>query len=72
MQLSARNQLPGAVTGVKEGAVMAEVTIQLDNGPEVVSVITVDSVRRLKLAAGSRVTVVIKATEVMVATDSGA
>ena len=37
MQLSARNQLPGTVIAVKEGAVMAEVIVQLDRGPEVVS-----------------------------------
>jgi molybdate transport system regulatory protein len=70
MQLSARNQLPGTVTTVKEGAVMAEVTVKLENGPEVVSVITVDSAHRLGLAAGSKVTVVIKATEVLLATDT--
>jgi molybdate transport system regulatory protein len=69
MQLSARNQLTGTVKTVKEGAVMAEVVVTLDGGPEVVSTITVASVQRLKLTAGSKVTVVIKATEVMLATD---
>ena len=69
MQLSARNQLPGTVTAVKEGAVMAEVIVKLDGGPEVVSAITVASVHRLQLAVGSKVTVVIKATEVMLGTD---
>ena len=68
MQLSARNQLPGTVTAIKEGAVMAEVIVKLDGGPEVVSAITVASVQRLKLATGSKVTVVIKATEVMLGT----
>jgi molybdate transport system regulatory protein len=68
MQLSARNQLPGTVTSVTEGAVMAEVVVKLDGGPEVVSAITVGSVQGLKLAAGSKVTIVIKATEVMLAT----
>ncbi len=68
MQLSARNQLPGTVKAVKEGAVMAEVVVTLDGGMEVVSAITVDSVRRLKLAVGSKVTVIVKATEVMLAT----
>jgi molybdopterin-binding protein len=68
MQLSARNQLPGTVKAVKEGAVMAEVVVTLDGGMEVVSTITVDSVRRLKLAVGSKVTVIVKATEVMLAT----
>jgi molybdopterin-binding protein len=69
MALSARNQLPGTVTRIKEGAVMAEVIIQLENGPEIVSVITVDSVHRLKLATGSRVRAIVKATEVMVSSD---
>lgn len=69
MQLSARNQLSGTVTSIKEGAVMAEVVVKLDGGPDVVSAITVGSVQRLKLATGSKVVVVIKATEVMLATD---
>ena len=69
MQLSERNQLPGTVKAVKEGAVMAEVAVTLDGGLEVVSAITVDSVRRLKLAVGSKVTVIMKATEVLLATN---
>jgi molybdate transport system regulatory protein len=69
MQLSARNQLPGTVMAVKEGAVMAEVVVTLDGGMEVVSAITVDSARRLKLAVGSKVMVIIKATEVLLATN---
>jgi len=69
MQLSARNQLPGTVKAVKEGAVMAEVIVTLDGGADVVSAITFDSVRRLKLAVGSKVTVIVKATEVMLATN---
>ncbi len=67
MQLSARNQLPGTVTSIKEGTVMAEIIVTLDNGPELVSVITAESARRLQLAPGAKVTVVIKATEVLVA-----
>jgi molybdopterin-binding protein len=67
MQLSARNQLPGTVSSIKEGTVMAEIIVTLDNGPELVSVITAESARRLQLALGSKVTVVIKATEVLVA-----
>lgn len=69
MQLSARNQLPGTVKAVKDGAVMAEVVVILDGGMEVASAITVDSVHRLKLAVGSKVTVIVKATEVMLATN---
>jgi molybdate transport system regulatory protein len=69
MQLSARNQLPGSVKAIKECAVMAEVVVTLDGGADVVSPITVDSVHRLKLAVGSKVTVIVKATEVMLATN---
>lgn len=70
MALSARNQLPAKVVSIKEGAVMAEVIVQLTGGEEIVSVITVESVRRLQLATGTPVNVVIKSTEVMLATES--
>lgn len=69
MKISARNQLRGTVRSVSEGAVMAEVVIQLDGGQEVVSAITVTSARRLGLTEGSPVTAIIKATEVLLAVD---
>jgi molybdate transport system regulatory protein len=65
MELSARNQLKGQVTGVKSGAVMAEVEVKVKAG-KVVAAITDSSVKRLKLKAGDRVTVIIKATEVLI------
>jgi tRNA-Thr(GGU) m(6)t(6)A37 methyltransferase TsaA len=64
MQLSARNQLSGTVRGVELGAVMAEVTVDV-NGQEIVSAITRSSAERLGLAEGQAVTVIIKATEVL-------
>jgi molybdopterin-binding protein len=54
---------------IKEGGVMAELIVKLDQGPELVSVITITSVRNLNLAVGSHVKVVIKSTEVMLVTD---
>jgi molybdopterin-binding protein len=66
MELSARNQLKGKVTAITTGAVMAEVTVDV-GGNTVVSAITRASAERLGLAAGDDVTVVIKATEVMLA-----
>lgn len=69
MKLSARNQLPATVQSVTEGQVMAEVVVTVDGGHEVVAAITAESARRLGLAKGKRVTVVIKSTEVMLATD---
>jgi molybdate transport system regulatory protein len=69
MKLSARNQLPGTVVSIKNGVVTGEVVVRLDNGPEVVSVITMGSIESLALQPGSRVMVIIKSTEVMLATE---
>ena len=68
MALSARNQLQGTVRSVKLGTIMAEVVVDV-GGNEIVSAITRGSAERLGLAEGSAVTVVIKATEVMLSTD---
>lgn len=68
MPISARNQLRGTVRSVTLGAVMAEVVVDV-TGQEIVSAITKASAEALGLAEGSEVTVVIKATEVMIATD---
>ena len=69
MQLSARNVLKGRVKHVAPGAVNTEVTIELPGGTEIVSIITKSSAERLRLDQGSEVYAVIKASEVMVATD---
>jgi molybdate transport system regulatory protein len=69
MKLSARNQLSGTVKEITEGVVTAEVVIALDGGAEFVAVITLDSARRLGLAPGAPVTAIVKATDVMLATD---
>ena len=50
------------------GAVMAEVVVDIGN-QEVVSAITRASAETLQLSEGTEVTVVIKATEVMLARD---
>jgi molybdopterin-binding protein len=68
MKLSARNQLPGVVKSVTLGNVMAEVTVDV-GGNEVVAAITRKSAENLQLQPGQRVTVIIKSTEVMLATD---
>jgi molybdopterin-binding protein len=67
MELSVRNQLKGTVRGVKSGAVMAEVTVDVKPG-SVTAAITDSSRDRLDLKAGDEVSVIIKATEVMIAT----
>jgi molybdopterin-binding protein len=69
MQLSARNVLRGTVTKVVPGAVNTEVSVELSGGAEVVSIITRDSAERLALTVGKTVYAVMKASDVMIATD---
>ena len=67
MELSARNQLKGTVKAVTSGAVMAEITVDVKPGT-VTAAITDSSRDRLSLKEGDEVSVIIKATEVMIAT----
>lgn len=69
MKVSARNQLKGKVKSIREGGVMAEVVVTLSSGEELVSVITVTSLRNLGIVEGKDVMVVIKSTEVMLGVD---
>lgn len=69
MKISARNQLPGTVRTVTQGAVMAEVLVAVDGGQEIVAAITMESARRLGLEPGRKVSAIIKSTEVMLAVD---
>lgn len=67
MKLSARNVLKGRVTAVKKGAVAAQVRVDIGGGNAITSVVTVDAVEDLGIDVGSEVSVVIKATEVLLA-----
>lgn len=69
MQISARNHVPGTVKTITKGPVNTEVTITLDGGSEIVSVITTFSAEKLGLEKGAKVYAVMKASEVMVAID---
>jgi molybdopterin-binding protein len=69
MEISARNTLKGTVKNVSPGAVNTEATVELPGGAQVVSIITKVSAERLKLAAGKEVYAVIKASDVMIATE---
>lgn len=68
MQLSARNQLAGTVTHINQGAAIANVEVDV-KGERIVASITVEAMKELGLRMGSPVTVVIKASDVMLATD---
>jgi len=64
MRLSTRNQIPGKVTDVKLGGIMAEITVDVE-AQTVIAAITRESAEHLELMEGDEVTVLIKATEVM-------
>lgn len=69
MKISARNILRGKVTKIVKGPVSAEVMVELPGGDVITSVITRESVESLGLSEGKEVYAVIKATNVMIATD---
>lgn len=66
MKLSARNQLSGTVTEIRRGEAIANVVIDVA-GQRLVASITVEAVDELGLAAGSAVTAIVKASDVIVA-----
>ena len=69
MKISARNMLKGKVKSIIKGPVSSEITVELTGGDNIVSLITKTSADNLELAQGKEVYVVIKATNVMIATD---
>jgi molybdopterin-binding protein len=69
MKISARNTLPGVVKKVKSGAVNAEVTLELAPGLTIVSVITLDAVKTLRLKKDKIAYAVVKASSVMIGVD---
>ncbi len=69
MKLSARNVLKGKVKKVTPGAVNSEIILELPGGAEVVSIITMESMKNLGLAPGKDAYAVIKASNVMIAVD---
>ena len=63
---SSINQLKGKVVKVKEGAVNAEVDIEIAGGDKLSAIVTNESAKNLSLKAGDEVTAIIKATQIIV------
>jgi molybdopterin-binding protein len=66
MKISARNQIPGKITALIKGAVNGEVKIDIGGGNIVTSNITEEAIAELGLTVGDSVTVIIKASDVLI------
>jgi molybdopterin-binding protein len=69
MRISARNQIKGTVVEVKKGATTSHVRVDIGNGQIITSSITNEAVDELGIKAGGKATVVVKASDVMIAVD---
>ena len=66
MKYGARNQLVGKVVGIKKGAVMGQVQLEIEAPARMESVMTLDSIDDLGLKVGDKVKVIAKAVNVLV------
>jgi molybdopterin-binding protein len=69
MRISARNQIGGTVVEVTKGATTSHVRVDIGNGQIITSSITNEAVDDLGIKAGGKATVVVKASDVMIAVD---
>ena len=65
VRFSARNHLAGKVSAIKSGAVNSDVTVTLPGGTDVQAVITNEAVSELALVVGDAVSVLFKASHVI-------
>jgi molybdopterin-binding protein len=69
MRISARNQFKGKILDVKKGATTSHIRVEIAPGQVITASITNEAVDDLGLKAGGNATVVIKASDVMIAVD---
>jgi len=69
MRISARNQIKGTVVEVKKGATTSHVRVDIGGGQIITSSITNEAVDDLGIKTGGKATVVVKASDVMIAVD---
>ncbi|MFH0824537.1 MAG: TOBE domain-containing protein [Pseudomonadota bacterium] len=65
MKLSTRNIIKGKVVELTEGMVAAKVKVDIGAGNVITSTITVEAVKDLGIKVGDNVSVLIKASSVM-------
>jgi molybdopterin-binding protein len=66
MKISARNQISGTVVAITPGAVNGTVKIDIGGGTIITSSITEEAIADLALAPGDAVTVIVKASDVLI------
>lgn len=71
MKISARNQFVGKVVSVKPGMVDCEVVLRLEDGLDLASVITKESVESLGLKVGSDALAYVKSSSILLAVEEG-
>src|SRR5215467_215747 len=69
MRISARNQIKGTVVEVRKGATTSHVRVDIGGGQIITSSITNEAVDDLGIKAGGKATIVVKASDVMIAVD---
>ena len=66
MKLSARNQISGTVISITPGAVNGTVKVDIGGGNVVTASITEEAIHDLGLLIGDHVTVIVKASDVLI------
>ncbi|WBO22631.1 TOBE domain-containing protein [Sphingomonas abietis] len=66
MKISARNQISGTIVSITPGAVNGTVKIDIGGGNIVTSSITEEAIADLALVPGDTVTVIVKASDVLI------
>jgi len=66
MKISARNQISGHILSITPGAVNGSVKVDIGNDIVITASITEEAIADLGLATGDSVTVLIKASDVLI------
>jgi molybdate transport system regulatory protein len=70
VKISARNQFEGTISAVRQGAINDEIDLEVAKGISVVATVTQGSRKDLGLAVGAKAFALVKASSVMVATET--
>jgi molybdopterin-binding protein len=66
MKLSARNQIAGTIVAIAPSAINGSIKVDIGGGNVVTASITEEAIRDLALRQGDTVTVIVKASDVMI------